>query len=234
MYLRNYSLVRSYGHANLPVQLGGLSYHATQTPWYKVDLAMKTFNAVVLLLGLSLAGTATAAPLDARCFRSSFLTPLDTVEFYIEHLNAGKPHQAESALATDYDEKHDKHCDLEEKFDGTLTKDYSAEAYKVHRKGSFNQAEVTQWNEMDSDRMPEFKVGDVDMDIEIFRANGSSDMNTFVTRKIGREWFILYRYSWADTNDYYAADIPIDAEPLEDFRPVPEFSDEKNVTRLFR
>lgn len=214
--------------------MGGLRYHATQTPWYKVDLAMKTFNAVVLLLGLSLAGTATAAPLDARCFRSSFLQPLDTVEFYIEHLNAKKPHQAESALATDYDKKHGKHCDLNEKSDRALTQDYTAEAYKVHRKGSFDEAETAKWNEMDLDTLPEFKEGDVDMDIEIFRANGQSDINTFITRQIGREWFIIYRYNWNDREDFYAADIPLDAEPLEDFRPVPEFSDEKNVTRLFR
>lgn len=195
---------------------------------------MKTFHTITLLLGLSLAGAVSAAPLDARCFRSSFLQPLDTVEFYIEHLNANKPHQAESALASEYDKKHGKHCDIEEKFKNGLAKDWSAEAYKVHRKGSFDEAETKQWNEMDIERLPEFKQGDVDMDIEIFRADGSSDMNTFVTRQIGREWFILYRYSWSDPDDFYAANIPVDAEPLEDFRPVPEFTDEKNVTRLFR
>lgn len=192
---------------------------------------MKTFNAVALLLGLLLSGATSAAPLDARCFRSSFLTPLDTVEFYIEHLNANKPHQAESALAGEYQKEHRKHCDTDH---SELAQDWSAEAYKVHRKGRFDEAKTTQWNALEIEHLPEFKQGDVDMDIEIFRPDGSSDINTFVTRKIGREWFILYRYSWKDTNDFYAADIPVDAEPLEDFRSVPDFTDEDNVTRLFR
>lgn len=195
---------------------------------------MKTLNLIALAVGLSLAGSATAAPLNAKCFRSSFLNPLDTVEFYIEHLNADKPHQAASALADDYDKKHGKYCELDEEEAASMGKNWSADAYKVHRKGAFDEAKTTQWNEFELEHLPEFKEGDVDMDIEIFRPDGSSDMNTFIARQIGREWFIVYRYNWSDTSDYYSANIPVDAEPLEDFRPVPEFDDEKNVTRLFR